>query len=158
MATTTPNNGWAVPTSTDYVKDGATAIETLGDAIDTSVGTGLLAWTNWTPTITPQSGTLTSTTINNARYVQLGKIVSIQLDFTITNNGTAAGSIFFSLPAGRTARNSNQCGAGREVANTGNMLQVAIDGTANGRILTFNNSYPGGTGNRLVQSITYEMA
>jgi len=37
MATTTPNYGWSVPTSTDYVKDGATAIETLGDSIDASV-------------------------------------------------------------------------------------------------------------------------
>ena len=37
MATTTPNYGWTVPTSTDLVKDGATAIETLGDAIDASL-------------------------------------------------------------------------------------------------------------------------
>jgi hypothetical protein len=36
MATTTPNFGWVVPTSTDLVKDGATAIETLGDSIDAS--------------------------------------------------------------------------------------------------------------------------
>jgi len=36
MATTTPNFGWTVPTSTDLVKDGATAIETLGDSIDAS--------------------------------------------------------------------------------------------------------------------------
>lgn len=36
MATTTPNFGWTVPTSTDLVKDGATAIETLGDGIDAS--------------------------------------------------------------------------------------------------------------------------
>jgi hypothetical protein len=41
MATTTPNYGWAVPTSTDLVKDGATAIETLGDAIDASMFTAL---------------------------------------------------------------------------------------------------------------------
>lgn len=34
MATTTPNFGWPVPTSTDLVKDGAVAIETLGDSID----------------------------------------------------------------------------------------------------------------------------
>jgi hypothetical protein len=38
MATTTPQFGWAVPTSTDYVKDGAAAIETLGDAIDARFG------------------------------------------------------------------------------------------------------------------------
>jgi hypothetical protein len=37
MATTTPNFGWSVPTSSDLVKDGATAIETLGDAIDASL-------------------------------------------------------------------------------------------------------------------------
>jgi len=37
MATTTPNFGWQVPTSTDLVKDGAVAIETLGDAIDASL-------------------------------------------------------------------------------------------------------------------------
>lgn len=37
MATTTPNYGWAVPTSTDLVKDGAVAIETLGDSIDASL-------------------------------------------------------------------------------------------------------------------------
>ena len=36
MATTTPNFGWVVPTSTDLVKDGATAIETLGDSVDAS--------------------------------------------------------------------------------------------------------------------------
>jgi len=37
MATTTPSFGWPVPTSTDLVKDGATAIESLGDAIDSSL-------------------------------------------------------------------------------------------------------------------------
>lgn len=37
MATTTPNFGWVVPTSTDLVKNGATAIETLGDSIDASM-------------------------------------------------------------------------------------------------------------------------
>jgi hypothetical protein len=37
MATTTPNYGWDVPTSTDYVAQGAVAIETLGDDIDASL-------------------------------------------------------------------------------------------------------------------------
>jgi hypothetical protein len=41
MATTTPNYGWDVPTSTDYVKDGAVAIETLGDDIDATLGVAL---------------------------------------------------------------------------------------------------------------------
>jgi hypothetical protein len=37
MATTTPIYGWPVPTSSDLVKNGATAIEALGDAIDTTM-------------------------------------------------------------------------------------------------------------------------
>jgi hypothetical protein len=41
MATTTTNYGWAIPQSTDLVKDGATAIATLGSAIDTSINTAL---------------------------------------------------------------------------------------------------------------------
>ena len=41
MATTTPNYGWDVPTSTDYVADGAVAIERLGDDIDATLWTAL---------------------------------------------------------------------------------------------------------------------
>ena len=37
MSTTTPSFGWPVPTSGDLVKNGATAIEALGDAIDSSM-------------------------------------------------------------------------------------------------------------------------
>jgi hypothetical protein len=37
MATVTPNFNWPVPTSTDLVRDGATAIEALGDSIDGSL-------------------------------------------------------------------------------------------------------------------------
>jgi hypothetical protein len=37
MATTTPSFSWPVPTSSDLVKNGATAIEALGDAIDASM-------------------------------------------------------------------------------------------------------------------------
>jgi hypothetical protein len=37
MATVTPNFNWPVPTSTDLVKDGAVAIEALGDSIDASL-------------------------------------------------------------------------------------------------------------------------
>jgi hypothetical protein len=39
MATVTPNYGWPVPQSTDLVKDGAVAIEALGDAIDATLFT-----------------------------------------------------------------------------------------------------------------------
>lgn len=37
MTTTTTNFGWTIPSDTDLVKDGASAMRTLGQAIDTSM-------------------------------------------------------------------------------------------------------------------------
>lgn len=34
---TTPNHGWPTPADTDYVKDGAAAIRSLGDAVDATL-------------------------------------------------------------------------------------------------------------------------
>ena len=97
MATTTPNNGWSVPTSTDYVKDGASAIETLGDAIDASVGTGLLAWQSWAPTLSGgwANGNGTWTV---AKYCKLGKTVFVKASFTIGSTTTKGTNFLVSLP------------------------------------------------------------
>jgi hypothetical protein len=91
MATTTPNFGWNVPTSSDLVKNGATDIETLGDSIDTSMGdllggtTGqVLAKTSntdmdftWT---TPSSGAL--------------KLITRATYSAVANTGTTFDSVF----------------------------------------------------------------
>ena len=73
MATTTTNFGWTIPQSTDLVKDGATAIATLGSGIDTSMAelkggtTGqILSKTSGTDMdftwITPNPGDITGVT------------------------------------------------------------------------------------------------
>ena len=62
MATTTPNYLWSVPTSSDLVKNGATAIETLGDSVDASL---------W-----------------NSGYGQAGKNKALNGDFSIWQRGT----------------------------------------------------------------------
>jgi hypothetical protein len=64
MATTTPTFGWQVPTSTDLVKDGAVAIETLGDSIDTSFSKAALQCVSTTKTdvFTTTSASLTDIT------------------------------------------------------------------------------------------------
>jgi hypothetical protein len=78
MATTTPNYGWTVPTSTDLVKDGATAIETLGDAIDASMNTALgtkkagmvlLNTTSFSGVTTQSVNTVFSSTYDNYRIL-----------------------------------------------------------------------------------------
>jgi hypothetical protein len=63
MATTTPNYGWSVPTSSDLVKNGATDIETLGDSVDASL---------W-----------------NSGYGQAGKNKVMNGDFRIAQRGTS---------------------------------------------------------------------
>lgn len=45
----------------------------------------------WTPIITPESGTITSYTIEIANYTKIGNIVKIFCRFTINNIGTASG-------------------------------------------------------------------
>lgn len=95
MATTTTNNGWDIPQSTDLVKNGATAIATLGQDIDTSVGTGLLAWTAYTPTwtnLTVGNGT------TSAYYVQLGKTVHVRIRFTFGSTSVMGTNPIATLP------------------------------------------------------------
>ena len=67
MATTTPNFGWTVPTSSDLVKNGATAIETLGDSVDASLaGMVVNAQTGTTYTAVKADGLNSIVTMDNA--------------------------------------------------------------------------------------------
>jgi hypothetical protein len=79
MATTTPSFGWSVPTSSDLVKNGATAIETLGDAIDASfAGLTVNAQTGLTYTAVKADGLNAIVTMDNAA----ANIFSIPTDAT----------------------------------------------------------------------------
>jgi hypothetical protein len=78
MATVTPNYSWPVPTSTDYVKDGATAIEALGDAIDATVfglpkpGLTLINTTSFSGVATVTVNNVFTTTYDTYRIVLNG--------------------------------------------------------------------------------------
>jgi hypothetical protein len=101
MATTTPNYGWDVPTSTDYVKDGATAIETLGDDIDATLYTalggaypGLRLVKKQTIGSGVSSVTVTgafSTTYENYKIIVTGGTTSVQGYSVLTLGSTATG-------------------------------------------------------------------
>jgi hypothetical protein len=94
MATTTPNYSWPVPTSTDLVKDGATAIEALGDAIDATVfdSTGLVKINTTTfSAVSSQSiNDVFSSTYDN--YVILYKNTSSSANPLLTLRFRAAGT------------------------------------------------------------------
>ena len=55
-------------------------------------------WLPYTPSVTPQSGSLTSVTIVDAKYIRRGTKVSGRVTLTFTDAGTATGYIRISAP------------------------------------------------------------
>jgi hypothetical protein len=106
MATTT-NNGWTTPDNTSYVKDGASSIRTLGSAIDTSVGTGLLAWATYAPVL--GGGWANGNGVWSAKYLQIGKTVHVAAFFTLGTTTTKGTTMTITLPitASNAARQTN---------------------------------------------------
>jgi hypothetical protein len=116
MATTTPNYGWTVPTSTDLVKDGATAIETLGDAIDASMNTALG---------TKKAGMvlLNTTSFSGVANQAVSSIFTASYDnyrmlINITSN-TADATIFLKLRSGTTDNSATSYNIGRATVDRG---------------------------------------
>jgi hypothetical protein len=131
MATTTPLNAWPVPTSTDYVAQGAVAIEALGDAIDASVGSGLLAWQTWAPVLS--GGWANGNGVWNARYAKIGKIVHVAAFFTIGSTTTKGTGMTISLPL--TAANSARQTNGYVYATIGvNTYPLGLQNSSTGNI------------------------
>jgi hypothetical protein len=139
MATTTPNYGWPVPTSTDLVKDGATAIEALGDAIDATVfglpESGFALIKTQTIGTAVASVTVTaafSATYDNYRIILAGGshstggvIIGLQMGATATGYywGTSAG--LYSSASGSFSNGSNASSWGR--AGIGQTTGMAVD-------------------------------
>lgn len=95
MATTT-NNGWTIPADTDLVRDGALAIRTLGNGIDTSFGKWL---STWTPTI-GGTGWATGTATLTGRYHRIGDTIHWYLLISNINGATkGTGGMTVNLPA-----------------------------------------------------------
>jgi hypothetical protein len=136
MATTTTNNGWDIPQSSDYVKQGADAIATLGQDIDTAVGTGLLAWTAYTPTFT-------NLTLNNGtidfKYAQLGKNVFVRgtLTWGSTTSATASGLVISTPVTASTASGSPVVGSAR-YNDTGTENYIGTVGLSGAGSFAFN--------------------
>lgn len=53
----------------------------------------------YTPTVTASSGSFTTTTLGTCSYIRIGKLVVFTIDVTLTNIGTASGSLQVTLPS-----------------------------------------------------------
>lgn len=129
-------------------------VPAVGDKIPVAFPNSLGAWTAYTPTITAGTGALTTTVINTCRWTQVNKTVLFHLDVGITTNGTGATSINSSVPV---AAHHLSYGAGREVGSTGAQCSAEVNGSTM-VIHKYDNTYPGGSGFRIVVDIAYEAA
>lgn len=111
------------------------------------------AWTTYTPTVACVSGTLTTGSATG-RYQQFGKTVVVQMDISITTNGTCATGVTATLPFAANVRSSI---VGKEVATTGFMvIASALPAGTTVDIRKYDATYPGGNSNELVMEGVFE--
>lgn len=135
--------------------------------VDSSTATGLKwaaaagfnpgAWTAYTPTVTPQSGSLTSYSAASW-YYQVGTIVFWTGVVKITNAGTAGGNMNVSLPFNTVTRTDvHFCGATQEFAVNGKTGYIGCgsnESSASSR--DYNNGTYFVTNNQIRFSLVYE--
>lgn len=118
---------------------------------------GDTSWVTYTPTITANTGTFTSVAATG-RYLQRGCIVHVQLQITITTNGTAASAILATLPIAN-ASGTGYLLTGKETNLTGYMV-TGLVGAASSTltIQKYDGTYLGGNGALFAISGYYEIA
>lgn len=115
-------------------------------------------WDTYTPTVTASSGTITSY-VAEGRYARRGKLITVSINISITNNGTGAGGLLVTMPApsGGDAVGGT-CINGRERALSNATISAYIDtGSSTAEVLKYDGTYPGGTNAVLSFSGTYQV-
>ena len=125
--------------------------------LDNTVGEMVGVWKAYTPTVSSQTGTITTYT-SSGFYTTIGKTIIGSGTFAITNNGSGATGIKVNLPI--NAKRSFGSGAfiAKEIAVTGKGITSQHIGS-NLLYMTYSgdNSYPGGSGSNVIEfSFTYE--
>jgi len=159
MATTMTTKGYLVPAT----GSGTFARLAVGSnygflQADSAQSTGLLwnnaAWTSFTPVVTSASGSITSYTATGA-YTRIGKLCVMRFGVTITTAGTAAGTMFLTIPFNAVA--STQMGVARETAAVVFMSSVTVTSTRF-EINKYDNTTPFGSGYFIAGTVSYEVA
>ncbi len=109
------------------------------------------AWTTYTPTLSCVTGTLTSASATG-RYKSFGKTYFVEINASITTNGTCATALNATLPNSILA-SALFSFAGREMAITGKMIGgVIVTGSNVLSFVNYDNTYPGVNGSNLAIS------
>jgi hypothetical protein len=110
---------------------------------------------SWTPTITAGSGTPTTTSINTAKYTKIGRLVTLEVDISITAIGTASGVLNFTVPTGFNQSTDGNVGALREVGATASMGQIFYTAPTTVGMAIYNNATVWVNGYRVRGTYTY---
>ena len=114
------------------------------------------AWSTWIPTITAETGTFTTVSSANARYLQAGKLIIGAVQFTITTVGTAANGFRFTVPVTPFA-GSSFMGSGRD-STSGAMLHITYIGGGVAQVNKYDNTSTIAAGHTLNLAFQYEAA
>ena len=112
----------------------------------------------FTPTIAAASGTITSYT-SSGHYVKVGRLVQVQVIASITNAGTGAGALSFTVPFTSNTGGVSSAGSGIETAAVGFACTCYI-GTNSTTAFAYRDAFstPIGTGNSLIFTLTFQTA
>jgi len=129
-------------------------LQALASAGSTGLQWNSGAWTSYSPTISTQSGTLTTASASG-KYIRIGKLCVVQVEASITTNGTGAGTLYVTKPFNG---NTNSTALWREILSVGNSGQVYCPDAANFAFSNFDNSYAGANSRYFVTTISFEVA
>lgn len=121
-----------------------------GDVLNESAANALIsdAWeSGFTPTVTAATGTITSKSAT-CEYRREGDLVHIEIQVSITTNGTGAGTVNVTLPF--QAAGKRYILGGYEAAATGRALTGYIDGGSQAVNIRDSTGYPGVDGAVLI--------
>jgi hypothetical protein len=150
--------GPALDTATANITTNTTNIATNATnitALQTKTTGYEAAWTAWAPTVTPGSGTFTTVSASGA-YLVIGKLVHFTVTITITNAGTAAGTMSIPLPTGTAKREAVVFVSGTVTTGNVGYGRILTGATAITAILKYDNLTYIGTGNVVTLTGFYE--
>lgn len=118
-------------------------------------------WTSYTPTISSDTGTLTSVTSISGRFATTANAAFVNVQFVITTNGTGATGLRFTLPTEAPAEHSGvplAVGSGRRTSDAAMLRAIITDeATARVRVFLYDGTYPGVSGAQYDVTIVYPM-
>ena len=152
MAGTTSNYGFSYQTSTDYVRNGATAIQSLADDIDAFISDSEASNKLFDRVVNTQSSTAYSRSVSSTGFVTLNSPSSLTYTFTLGKSGVAlisfggningaTGSVNYYVSPDITGASISGFGAaqGMSISSTGTGrvsggCTLVVDGTAGGTV------------------------